>query len=171
MRRGQRRNNAVIQGLIGSFQGHSAVKNPPASTGDTGDVGSIPGSGKSPGGGMATHSNILAWTISWTEEPGELQSIGLQRVGRDWKNWACLQGLGSSMELLRPLGLVVREEWTIVRIQEKSLVGKVLESFWKEVLFVVSCCRELTPCLSPSVYFFLLLRSRYCVLRRHVKTR
>ena len=33
--------------------------------------------------GMATHSNILAWRIPWTEEPGGLQSIGLQRVGRD----------------------------------------------------------------------------------------
>ena len=33
--------------------------------------------------GMVTHSTILAWRISWTEEPGELQSMGLQRVGRD----------------------------------------------------------------------------------------
>ena len=31
--------------------------------------------------GMATHSRILAWRILWTEEPGRLQSIGLQRVG------------------------------------------------------------------------------------------
>ena len=31
--------------------------------------------------GMATHSSILAWRIPWTEEPGELQSIGSQRVG------------------------------------------------------------------------------------------
>ena len=30
--------------------------------------------------GMATHSNILAWRIPWTEEPGGLQSMGLQRV-------------------------------------------------------------------------------------------
>ena len=32
---------------------------------------------------MATHSSILAWRISWTEEPGGLQSMGLQRVGHD----------------------------------------------------------------------------------------
>ena len=31
--------------------------------------------------GMATHSHILAWKIPWTEEPGRLQSVGLQRVG------------------------------------------------------------------------------------------
>ena len=30
---------------------------------------------------MATHSGILAWRITWTEEPGELQSMGSQRVG------------------------------------------------------------------------------------------
>ena len=32
---------------------------------------------------MATHSSILAWRIPWTEEPGRLQSIGLQRVGHN----------------------------------------------------------------------------------------
>ena len=33
--------------------------------------------------GMATHSTILAWKIPWTEEPGELQFMGSQRVGHD----------------------------------------------------------------------------------------
>ena len=33
--------------------------------------------------GMATHSSILAWRIPWTEEPGRLQSMGLQRVGHN----------------------------------------------------------------------------------------
>ena len=33
--------------------------------------------------GMATHSSILAWKFPWTEKSGELQSIGLQRVGHD----------------------------------------------------------------------------------------
>ena len=33
--------------------------------------------------GMATHSSILAWRSPWTEEPGGLQSTGLQRVGHD----------------------------------------------------------------------------------------
>ena len=32
---------------------------------------------------MATHSSVLAWRITWTEEPGRLQSIGSQRVGHD----------------------------------------------------------------------------------------
>ena len=33
---------------------------------------------------MATHSSILAWKISWTEEPGGLQSMVLQRLRHDW---------------------------------------------------------------------------------------
>ena len=32
---------------------------------------------------MATHSSILAWKIPWTEEPGRLESMELQRVGHD----------------------------------------------------------------------------------------
>ena len=43
----------------------------------------IPGLGQSPGGGMATHSSIIAWIIPWTKEPGGLQSIGSKRVGQD----------------------------------------------------------------------------------------
>ena len=35
---------------------------------------------------MATHSSILAWRILWTEEPDEIESMGLQRVGHDWAN-------------------------------------------------------------------------------------
>ena len=33
---------------------------------------------------MATHSSILAWKIPWTEEPGRLQSMGLQRLRHNW---------------------------------------------------------------------------------------
>ena len=90
----------------GASQVALVVKTLPASTGDTGDVGSIPGSGRSPGGGngkllqyscllslsvlyylfsikqlekeMANHSSILAWRIPWTEKSGGLQSTGWQ---------------------------------------------------------------------------------------------
>ena len=40
---------------------------------------------------MATHSSILPWRIPWTEEPGGLQSMGLQRVGCDGSNLAGTQ--------------------------------------------------------------------------------
>ena len=56
--------------------GGSVAKNLPATAGDR---GSIPGSGRSLGEIKATHSNILAWEISWTEEPGGLQSMGSQK--------------------------------------------------------------------------------------------
>ena len=39
---------------------------------------------------MAAHSSTFAWKIPWTEEPGRLQSVGLQRVGHDWKTWTSL---------------------------------------------------------------------------------
>ena len=55
------------------FPGGSAVKNLPA---NAGDMGSIPGLGRSPEEGMATHSSILAWRIPWTGEPGGVQSMG-----------------------------------------------------------------------------------------------
>ena len=48
------------------------------------ETGSIPGLGRSPREGVATHSSILAWRIPWTEEPGRLRSTGSQRVGHDW---------------------------------------------------------------------------------------
>ena len=51
------------------------------SAGAAGDSGSIPGLGRSPGGGRATRSSILACRIPWTEEPGGLQARGSQRVG------------------------------------------------------------------------------------------
>ena len=49
-----------------------------------GDLGSIPGSGRSPEEDNGAHSSVLAWRIPWTEEPGGLQPMGSQRIGRDW---------------------------------------------------------------------------------------
>ena len=46
--------------------------------GDTGNAASIPGSGRSPQEGMATHSSIFAGKTPWTGEPGRLQSNGSQ---------------------------------------------------------------------------------------------
>ena len=56
------------------------VKNPPANVKNT---DSNPGQEDPLETDMATHSSILAWKIPWTEEPGRLQSMGLQRVRRD----------------------------------------------------------------------------------------
>ena len=62
------------------FPGGSAGKE---SARSAGELGSIPGSENSLEKGMATHSSILPWRFPWTEEPGRLQSMGLQRVGHN----------------------------------------------------------------------------------------
>ena len=69
-----------LQGCKSDFPGGSVGKE---SACNAGDLGAILGSQRSPEKGMATHSSILAWRISWTEEPGGLQSMGSQRVRHD----------------------------------------------------------------------------------------
>ena len=59
------------------------VKNLPTDAGDARDASLVPGLGRSPEKGMASHSSTLAWKIPWTEGPGRLQSMGSQRVGHD----------------------------------------------------------------------------------------
>ena len=70
----------VICKLLG-FPGGSSGRESACNAGAPGDTVLILGSGRSPGGGNATYSSILAWEIPWTEEPGGLHSMGLQRVG------------------------------------------------------------------------------------------
>ena len=72
------------------FPSGLVVKNLRANAGTTEDVGSIPGSGRSPGEGNGNHSSIFAWKILGTEEPGGLQSMGSQRVGHDWAVTHCV---------------------------------------------------------------------------------
>ena len=51
---------------------------------NAGDLGLLPGLGRSPGGEHATHALVfLSRESLWTEEPGELQSMGSRRVGHD----------------------------------------------------------------------------------------
>ena len=84
------------------------VKNPSAAKGGIRDVGLIPGSGRSPAGGHATHSSVLAWRSPWTEEPGGPQSVGSHRVRHDWSGWA--------------------PKW-------KLLLRKEKENYWHQVIF------------------------------------
>ena len=105
----------VCQVLVssGDFPGGSVGKNLPARAGD---VSSLPGLGRSLGGGNGKiHSSILAWRIPWTGEPVGLQFMGSQRVEHDlatcsvlcgnvqrylsyrggfsdWSSWRCLKG-------------------------------------------------------------------------------
>ena len=68
---------------IRDFPGDSVVRNSPANAGDARNLGWIPELEDLLEKEMATYFHILAWKIPWTEEPGGLQSMGLQRVGDD----------------------------------------------------------------------------------------
>ena len=59
-------------GSFGNFQSYPGGSEWKESACNAGDLGSIPGLGRSPGEGNGTHSSILAWRVSWTEEPGRL---------------------------------------------------------------------------------------------------
>ena len=65
------------------FPGGSVIKNLSIDAEDAGDVGLIPGSGRSPGRGNGNPFQYSVWEILWTEVPGGLQSIWLQIVGHD----------------------------------------------------------------------------------------
>ena len=67
-------------------------KNPTANAGDAGDVALIMGGKDLPEEEMAVHSSILAWKVSWTEEPGGLSLWNL-RVRHDWAaELTCVDG-------------------------------------------------------------------------------
>ena len=69
------RDLSFLLGFPGGSDGKASVCN-------LGDPGSIPGWEDPLEKKMATHSSILAWRIPWTEEPGRLQSIGLQELDK-----------------------------------------------------------------------------------------
>ena len=81
---------AKIQSPFPEFRAHGShirasqvavmIKNPPANAGDPRDKGSIPGSGRSPGEDIETHTSISAWRICWTEDHGGLQSNGCKEL-------------------------------------------------------------------------------------------
>ena len=65
-----------VKGLPRWLSGKESACN----AGAAGDMGLVPGSGRSPGEGRGNPLEHSCWRIPWTEEPGGLQSIGLQRV-------------------------------------------------------------------------------------------
>ena len=64
----------VCQATLSGLPGVAVVKSPPANAGDMGFI---------PGERNGIPLSITAWRIPWTEEPGGLQSMGLQRVGHN----------------------------------------------------------------------------------------
>ena len=70
---------------------------------------------------LATHSSILAWRIPWTEEPGGLESMGLQRFGHNWVT-------GTHRHVIIILWLLVLQKHSLAWLATHSwLVGNL---FW-----------------------------------------
>ena len=92
---------AAAAWCFSDFPGGSVIKNPPANAADREMWVRSLGKKIPWRRGIATHSSILAWRIPWTEEPGMLQSIGSQRVGRYRSTLACAHPFfpGSPSEL------------------------------------------------------------------------
>ena len=70
----------LFKGETLGFPGGSVAKESTCNAGDTGDVGLIPGLGRSPGGGHGSPLQYSCWRIPWTEEPGGLHSMQSHRV-------------------------------------------------------------------------------------------
>ena len=107
------------------FPGGTVVKNLPASAGDAGDSSSILESGGSPEGGNGNSLQYSCLENPWTEEPGGLRSMELQRVGHDWAHTCMLRILCKSLvehanetvTYLEPYDLRSQSPIFIVRLQ------------------------------------------------------
>ena len=73
------------------------------------------------GKGIATHSSILAWEIPWTEEPGGLQSMGLQRVRCNW--------LTLSLYCLKESFPAKGKWWHVTHVPARVTVRKEFKSY------------------------------------------
>ena len=85
---------------------------------------------------MAPHSSTLAWKIPWTEEPGRLQSMGLQRVGYDWAT-----SLSNSYLTRTPVFKCVPSlvwlfvtPWTVI-LQAPPAMGFSRQGYWSGLPF------------------------------------
>ena len=89
---------------------------------------------------MATHSSILAWRIPWMEEPGRLQSMGLQRVGHDWATSLSLYMLVKPCSKFSKPGF--SNMWTVNFQMFKLVLEKAEEPEIKLPTFSLSCIGE-----------------------------
>ena len=99
---------------------------------------------------MAPHSSLLTWRIPWTEEPGGLWPMGLQRVGHDWSDLAhthpiptshgngLLKGPGSLCSWEQEVWVASLSTWSSLGIADSAPHPFILSS-----------------CLSPSLAFLL----------------
>ena len=122
------------------FPGGTVVKSSPGNSGDAGDACSIPGLGRPLEKGMATPSNILAWRIPWTEEPGGVTKswAWLKWLSMHARAWTLQQTLEVTWQLLWAsvqvgswdLGLLFRRVMRQAPVLSFALGSGTLESCW-----------------------------------------
>ena len=99
---------------------------------------------------MAIYSSVLAWRIPWTEKPGRLQSMGLQRVGHNWvTNTPSLSTFSNTHQTQE----IQRWIWMHFSLGDACIHAKLLSLVW---LFAtpwsVSCLAPLSMGFSRHVY-------------------
>ena len=106
-----------------------------------GDPASVFGSEDPLAKWMATHSSIFAWRIPWTEEPGRLQPLGLQRVGHNWAtdifiHFSCLPYLDCKWSEVKSLSRIrlFATSWTVA-YQAPPSMGFYRQQCWSGLPF------------------------------------
>ena len=94
--------------------------------------------------GKATHSSVLAWRISWTEEPGRLQSMGSHRVGHDWTTNTFTFILRFKCEMLGTL------ERDVSKLTEGLCLKFLIDYMWGSVFSFWNHWRSLVQVLNLS---------------------
>ena len=105
--------------------------------------------------GMAIHSNILAWKIPWTEEPGGPQSTGSQRVRHDWSNLAYTHTHTFSKSELR--NVCVNMTWCYCITYAQVAFQKILQ----DTIFL-QCFYSLTAQVDWTVTFTVSMGGFIC---------
>ena len=108
---------------------------------------------------MADHSSILAWKIPWTEEPGGLQSMGLQKVGHDW---ACTHITDNNVVMVSG----AQQSESAIHIHVPILPQTPLPSRQSHNVERTSLCYTVGPCCIPgnlnlSVGYIYLIVNRF----------
>ena len=102
---------------------------------------------------MATRSSILAWRISWTEEPGRLQSMGSQRVRHDW---ATSLSLSNYLILCCPL-LLLPSIFPSIRVFSNKSALCITWPKYRSFSFSISPSNEYSGLISSRIDWFELL--------------
>ena len=122
---------------------------------------------------MASHSSILAWRIPWTEEPGGVQSIGLQRVRHDCAANTCTLGFPGSTSGKEPTRQRRRHKTQVRSLSQEDPLKKGMASHSSILVWRMSWTeesgglqftgdKELDTTERLSTQHVFLLTSEYC---------